>query len=398
MLIAALNYGKKMSLEEEYIEYPPITDRLCEGSRETSIWLISYLNFRLKDDSTQQQAKDYLDQIGQNSSLFSSRFRGAFLGMALGDSFGVTLDSNVQNSPSIITEIAKNCLNFKIWRGGTSMALCLAHSLIRKKCFRKKDQLNLYMQWREYGAFSLNREKTERIFGMSDAAIEALKNYEVTKDLDPGDPNPSATGSEPLMKIAPVVLFFFGNVKDCISASGGSSMSTHRSAKAISSCMYFGALLFGAIRGYPKKELTEGFFEPSDVFFEPDSGVWEGHKLDAEVINIVKTAHLKTRNEIKLDGYIVHTLEAAIWVFHNTSSFEDGMLLVASLPGSNKNAVASVYGQLAGAFYGEHNIDPEWIKSLPWYHVFYYYAEKLLRYGVSDAPRLFLGENTNLMP
>ncbi|VAW66060.1 hypothetical protein MNBD_GAMMA10-1912 [hydrothermal vent metagenome] len=382
-----------MSFEREDLYFPPIHDRIDGGGRDLSRWLIAYLNFREKDDTTQQQAKDYLDQIGQNSSLFAARFRGTLIGMALGDSLGATLDFNAQSSPLATTEVTENPLDLISggWTGSTSMAICLAYSLIREKWFSKYDQMNLYMQWWKYDAFRINKKNREKTFGMSDTVIAALKRYESTGELDAGDPSPSATGSEALMRVAPAVLFYFGNVKGCIGSSGGISRATHKSEKAIASCKYLGALLFGAIRGYSKEELTEGLFEPYP-------GAWNEHALEAEVINIVKTAHLKTYNEIKSDGYITHTLEAAIWVFHNASSFEEGMMLVISLPGSHKNALASVYGKLAGAFYGEHNINPEWIKKTPAFHAFYYYADRLLRYGISDAPLLFLDENTHFMP
>ena len=384
-------WTKKMLLKREPLNFPPINDRVCEGSRATSIWLNAYLNFRMDDDTTRQQAKDYLDQLGQNSSLFASRFRGSLLGLALGDASGSTPDFRTRNSQLITatdgTGGGPSRLSIEAWTGRTSMTICLAHSLIREEWFNWNDQMNLYMQWWKYNAFSANKKTSD----MSDAVTKALKHYESTGNLDTGDPSPSATGSESLMRLAPVVLFCFGNIKDCISYSGSSSVVTHKSAKAVASCKYMGALLFGAIRGYPKEKLTKGLFEPYP-------GVWDEYTLETEVINVAKTAHLKTHNEITSSGYIIDTLEAAIWVFHNTSSFEDGMILAVNLPGSNKSAVTSVYGQLAGAFYGEHNINPDWIKSIPLYHVFYYYAERLLRYGVSDAPMLFLGENSNFMP
>ena len=76
-------------------------------------------------------------------------------------------------------------------------------------------------------------------------------------------------------------------------------------------------------------------------------------------------------------------LEAAIWAFHHTDNFEDGAILAVNLAG-DADTVGAVYGQLAGAYYGEMQINPEWIRELAKFHIFYLYADKLLRFGVCD--------------
>ncbi|QIL89517.1 hypothetical protein GNX18_06920 [Microbulbifer sp. SH-1] len=141
--------------------------------------------------------------------------------------------------------------------------------------------------------------------------------------------------------------------------------------------------MFGAIKGVPKKQLTEDLFSPYP-------NAWDGNSLEPAVINAAKYGHLKTRDQIRSSGYVIDTLEAAIWAFHNTNTFEEGAILAANL-GGDADTVAAVYGQLAGAYYGEYNINPGWIRKLARHHVFYVYADKLLKYGICDYPYLLSG-------
>ena len=64
----------------------------------------------------------------------------------------------------------------------------------------------------------------------------------------------------------------------------------------------------------------------------------------------------KSRKEINSNGYVINTLEAALWAFYHTNSFKEGLILAVNL-GEDADTVGAVYGQLAGAFYGEENID-----------------------------------------
>ena len=58
-------------------------------------------------------------------------------------------------------------------------------------------------------------------------------------------------------------------------------------------------------------------------------------------------------------GYVVRSMEAALWAFHRSSSFEEGCLLAVNL-GDDADTTAAIYGQLAGAYYGIDGIPREW--------------------------------------
>ena len=67
----------------------------------------------------------------------------------------------------------------------------------------------------------------------------------------------------------------------------------------------------------------------------------------------------KNPPEISGAGYVVSTLEAALWAFYNSTSFREGCLLVVNL-GDDADTTGAVYGQIAGAHYGAHGIPEKW--------------------------------------
>jgi len=79
-----------------------------------------------------------------------SRFKGCLLGLAVGDALGTTLEFKMPGTFKPITDmIGGGPFNLKPgqWTDDTSMALCLAESLIQCKGFNPKDQMERYIKW-----------------------------------------------------------------------------------------------------------------------------------------------------------------------------------------------------------------------------------------------------------
>lgn len=122
-----------------------------------------------------------------------------------------------------------------------------------------------------------------------------------------------------------------------------------RAKAAVASCRYLGALIVGAVNGASKEELLSERYCPSP-------GYWEEYPLVPE-IDEVAMGSFKRRQppEIRGSGYAVRSLEAALWAFYSSGSFKDGCLLAVNL-GDDADTTGAVYGQLAGAYYGENGI------------------------------------------
>lgn len=370
---------KRAKFVEDELALPPVNDKLSEGSRSVLLWVLAYLNYRIVNPSIPDKAKEYLDSIGQNSSALASKFRGAMLGLAIGDALGSTLEFSSRDSRPKVTDLVGGGpfnLSPGEWTDDTSMALCMAHSLVRKEFFCPTDHLDLYSLWWKKGYFSVNGA----CFDIGNTVVDALSRYQRTGESYPGSTDEKAAGNGSLMRLVPMALFYFSDPERCIRYCGSSSKTTHGAQEAVDACRYFGALIHGAIKGEKKEKLTQGLYEPLP-------GIWEKEPLVQSIVRVATGAYKKSRNEISSSGYVVDTLEAAIWAFHHTENFEDGAILSANLAGDS-DTVAAIYGQLAGAYYGEALMNPEWIKKLAKFHVFYYYADRLLRFGLCDYPRL----------
>jgi len=155
------------------------------------------------------------------------------------------------------------------------------------------------------------------------------------------------------MRLAPVPLFFAGRPEEALERSGDSSRTTHGAAVCIDACRYMGSLIVGAVAGVGKDELLSAHYSPV-------SNYWPKHPLAPE-IDVIAGGSFKRKvpPDIRGTGYVVESLEAALWAFHKSKDFRDGALLAVNL-GDDADTTGAVYGQIAGAFYGYDGIPAPW--------------------------------------
>jgi ADP-ribosyl-[dinitrogen reductase] hydrolase len=280
------------------------------------------------------------------------KYRGALLGLAIGDALGTTLEFKPPGTFAPITDITGGGpFNLKPgeWTDDTSMALCLAESLVERRGFAAKDQMDRYCRWREEGYLSSNG----KCFDIGNTVSGALAKYLRTGNPFAGPESPNTAGNGSLMRLAPIPLFFAKDPKEAIHYAAESSRTTHGADTAIDGCRYFAGLMIGALRGKPKSELLSPYFNPTE---EPS--FWSQNNLDPKIAAIA-AGSFKSKGppEIKGSGYVVESLEAALWAFSRSDSFREGALLAVNL-GDDADTTGAIYGQLAGAFYGEEAIPP----------------------------------------
>jgi ADP-ribosylglycohydrolase len=305
------------------------------------------------------------------------RYRGCLLGLATGDAVGTTLEFK---SPGTFTPISDLVGGgpFKLqpgqWTDDTSMALCLAESLIEQKGFVPTHQLETYLKWYREGHLS----STGRCFDIGNTTYSALLQFEKTREPYCGSTKPRSAGNGSIMRLAPVPLFFAQNPKAAIEKSGESSRTTHGAATAVDACRYLGALLVGAVNGASREELLSNHYSPI-------SGYWEENPLVEEIAEIA-AGSFKHREppEIQGKGYVVQSLEAALWAFDRSHSFKQGCLFAVNL-GDDADTTGAVYGQLAGAFYTEQGIPESWRTQLAYRDLIESFAAQLFTLAQSGG-------------
>ncbi|MEX2012320.1 MAG: ADP-ribosylglycohydrolase family protein [Patescibacteria group bacterium] len=274
------------------------------------------------------------------------RHKGSLLGLAVGDALGVALEFRQRDRFEKVIDIiggGKFQLKPGFYTDDTCLALCLAESLIETGSFDPIDQLQRYRRWMMEGYMS----PTGTCVGIGRSTLASIREFAKT-GKPPTKIELKNAGNGSLMRLAPVVLRYYrpGDSTEAVKFAAESSLTTHTSPIAVDACRYFAHCLHNAIEGYSKEKLL--------------THDWAYVQLHDEVERIAKGSFKKkNRAEISSSGYVVHTLEAALWAFFNTNTFEDGMILAVNLA-DDADTVGAVYGQLAGAYYGKSSIPERW--------------------------------------
>ncbi|PDO88954.1 ADP-ribosylglycohydrolase family protein [Kosakonia pseudosacchari] len=291
-----------------------------------------------------------------------ARYQGCLLGLAAGDAVGTTVEFRAKDSFPPVTGMEGGGpfhLQAGQWTDDTSMALCLAESLVTCNGFDAKDQMNRYLNWWKWGYLS----STGHCFDIGMTVASALQKFANDGEPFAGSSNPRTAGNGSLMRLAPVVLWFFPDQAQVLEYAQASSRTTHAAPEALASCRLFAQQLMNALQGKSKQETL------TDIAQLPEQEnlrhIAEGRYLQ------------KTRAEIFGTGYCVQSLEAALWCFAKGNDFEETILLATNL-GDDADTTAAIAGQLAGAFYGINGIPQTWRDKLWQYEDIDTLARKLL--------------------
>jgi ADP-ribosyl-[dinitrogen reductase] hydrolase len=281
------------------------------------------------------------------------RFRGALLGLACGDAVGTTVEFQARGGFAPVTDMVGGG-PFRLapgqWTDDTSMALCLATSLVEQGGFDAADQMARYCRWWHEGYLSSNG----RCFDIGHTVNTALERFERTGEACAGSTDPHTAGNGSIMRLSPVAICYHRDLTECMEQAAQSSRTTHGAAECLDACRLLAALLHAAFAGGQRADVLRAGEDPAVLraltapkILALAQGEWRGAR----------------RAEIRGTGYVVASLEAALWSVSSTETFRDAILLAANL-GDAADTTAAVCGQIAGACYGESGIPAEWLERL----------------------------------
>ncbi len=277
------------------------------------------------------------------------RFHGSLLGLAVGDAVGTTVEFRRRGSFEPVTGMTGGGpfgLAAGQWTDDTSMALCLATSLLERNGFDPGDQMNRYCRWLESGYLS----STGSCFDVGRTVALALDRFQQTGEPFAGSDDPRSAGNGSIMRLAPIPLFFFPDLEAIYTYAAKSSRTTHAAEECVDACRLLGRIIGRAVFGHTKEEVAYG-----------DGESFAGA---ASVVAIARgTYEAKSEAAVRGTGYVVESLEAALWCFMKTDSFEAAILKASNL-GDDADTTAAVCGQVAGAYYGVSQIPADWLQPL----------------------------------
>ena len=288
---------------------------------------------------------------------------GGVMGVVIGDALGLPVQFMTK------TEIRKNPITdmtgggfFGLepgaWSDDSSLTLCLAESL-SEVGYNPEDIARRFVKWYRDGYMTPLGESFD-IGGTTAIAMKRLIHGVAPFKAGPTDAESNGNGS--LMRILPATLFF-SHESDytMIQRICEVSKITHGHPRSQLACSLYSLFVKELLKGSSPQEAYDTMRLKSQTVFFVDRKV--GKQLSHfERIISGKLPNLP-ESEIKSGGYVVESLEAALWSFLTTSSFKDAVLTAVNL-GWDTDTVGAITGSMAGVYYGFSNIPDHWLRKL----------------------------------
>lgn len=279
---------------------------------------------------------------------FVNKAKGSLMGLAIGDAFGAPVEFMEKGSfPKIEKYLTGGTfgLDKGEWTDDTSQMLALIDSLFEQKEFVAEDFRDKLFSWLYDGCYTTRG----RQIGAGKLTMKSLFSHRMKKTvISPFNLN-KHSGNGSIMRLAPIPIFYYDKGLDVVlQKSSESSLVTHSSVLCQQACKYLGGVTYFLLCGSEKKQLYDFVGNLTKEFNNEFNNL---KKLDLKELDLTNS------------GYCVHSLEAAMHAFLSTDSFLDGLIKVVN-NGSDSDTVGAIYGQIAGAFYGEDNIPEDLVLGL----------------------------------
>lgn len=269
----------------------------------------------------------------------NNRRRGTLIGLAVGDALGAAVEFKPPGSFAPVTGYRSggpHGLKAGEWTDDTSMALALADS-IATTGWDLNDQAERYVEWWKTGKYSVNG----RCFDIGITTRSALGSYVAKKNaLASGDRTERASGKGSIMRLAPVPIryahLYPSKTVELSRLAGESSLPTHASEQCVSACRYVATVLVALIHGEDRDNALSPEWQP----LRQINDIKPLHPLIQEIAQ--GSFRQKQPPAIQGSGWVVKSLEASLWAFHDAETFEEAVLKAVNLGTTPTPRVLSV--------------------------------------------------------
>ena len=296
-----------------------------------------------------------------------NRKLGILIGLAVGDSVGTTVEFMKRGTFEPVTDmIGGGPFNLKAgqWTDDTSMALCLAESIIEDG-FDPYSQVSKYVKWWKHGHLS----STGECFDIGFTTRLALSEFAECGDPFSGDEGSHSAGNGGLMRIAPVIMAYHNhaNFNNFIRLS---TMTTHPNAVCLDASALFCSMVVRAMENDDKDA----------ILFNHDVALSTNEIKEISTCDFLKMSY----EELSGSGYVVESLKTALWCFYHSDSFEDAILKAVNV-GDDADTVAAICGQISGAYYGLAGIPTKWVQKLHDLSILFDYSYSMCDQSASNV-------------
>lgn len=268
----------------------------------------------------------------------------SFLGLAIGDALGAPVEFKEPGEFEPVTDYRHSYVwNIPpgYWTDDTSMALCLAESILARNTVDPQDLLERFGRWYTQGENSA----TGRCFDIGTTTRSNIERFLKEGQTQAPDVH-YQSGNGSIMRLSPVAIRWWHNTRCAEQMAQVQSRTTHGSTECVECASELAFILTRAIQGHDvRQELALRL-----------------SNLDAQ--------------HISNSGRARHTLLAAKWCVATTTSFEAAVMKAVNL-GGDSDTIGAVTGQIAGAVYGVQEIPDAWMSGLHDVHRLTDIAEQL---------------------
>lgn len=302
----------------------------------------------------------------------SNIWKDGMLGLIVGDALGVPVEfmsrtELMKNPVTGMREYGTHHQPMGTWSDDSSIALAELDSIRTVGTIDYTDMMERFSRWCMYGEYTPFGE----VFDIGIATSRALMNYaKGIAPLESGGKTEWDNGNGSLMRILPVCLYLFERQKKVCTSENESiyvihavSALTHAHVRSQMACGIYYFLVKAILEeeGSLENRLQKGMDRAYQYYRQDLSN----HR---ELENYKRLADLSEFKEnpkegIKSSGYVVDTLEAAVWCLLHSHSYKETVLMAVNL-GEDTDTVGAVAGGLAGLYYKEEGIPQEWTQVL----------------------------------
>lgn len=249
------------------------------------------------------------------------------------------------------------------WSDDTSLTLCLLDSL--SGGLNDQDIMIKFKSWLTEGAYTPHGE----VFDVGIATRQSINRFISGKEPQKcGGVGKMDNGNGSLMRILPLLFYIqslygtdFQEADEAFDMIHQVSALTHAHRRSQMACGIYlsvASMLMGNMDLRMAVEL--GIYKAVEYYrqkSEFQTGISRFSRLSEKNFSDI------SEREIKSSGYVLDTLEAAIWCLLNSKNYKDCVLMAVNL-GEDTDTVAAVAGGLAGLYYGYENIPREWVEQI----------------------------------
>ena len=249
------------------------------------------------------------------------------------------------------------------WSDDTSLTIAALESIARLKKIDYADILKNFLAWYNEDKFTANDET----FDVGNTTAAAIENFEHgTPPLECGPNHENSAGNGSLMRISPVAMYIYqtrGNNFDAetFELVHNFSSITHGNKKCLIACGIYCLIAAEIFDGQNLQVAISNGLSRAKNFYGNLRKFEDALKSFERLFE--KNFGKLFEDEIKSTGYVVHSLEAAIWCLLNTDNYKDLVLTAVNL-GGDTDTIGAIAGGLAGAFYGVEQIPKDWLDVL----------------------------------